>query len=71
MTIHDLLHRAAEIDVDDGGAAIFIELRRLAHHLGLATGELNRHRRFLGHRLRHFQRLTRMADHRLAVHEGP
>ena len=53
MAVHHLLHRAAEIDVDEGGAAIGVEARRLGHHRGLAAGELHRHRLLLGRVLGH------------------
>ena len=66
VTVHHLFHRAAEIDVDDGGAAIGVELRRLGHHRGLATGELHRHRLLVMFAFRHRQRAAAFADHRLA-----
>ena len=66
IAVDHLLHRAAEIDVDDGGAAILVELGGLGHHMRLAAGKLHRHRRFLGHILGHAQRLAVLPDHRFA-----
>ena len=66
MAVDHLLHRAAEIDVDDPRPAIGVELGRLGHHPRLAAGELHRHRLLIGAALRHRHRLARLADHRLA-----
>src|SRR5579872_3546351 len=66
MAVHHLLDRTAEIDVDEGGAAIFIELRRLRHHRRLAAGELHRHRVFLRRGRGHQHGLAGLPDHRLA-----
>ena len=66
MAVDHLFDRAAEIDVDDTGAAVGLELRRLGHHPRLAAGELHRHWLFLGAALRHQQRLPGVADGRFA-----
>ena len=66
MAADHLLDRAAEIDVDQPGTAIGVELRRLGHDLRLAAGQLHRHRLLLGAALRHRQRLPCLADRRLA-----
>jgi hypothetical protein len=64
MAVHDLLHRAAEIDIDDGSPTILVELGGLGHHFGLAAGELHRHRELFGGVLGHQQRLAILAHHR-------
>src|ERR1044072_5203671 len=47
MAVDDLFHRATEIDVDKGRAAIGVELARLRHNVWLAAGELDGHRLLL------------------------
>jgi hypothetical protein len=66
VAVDDLLDRAAEIEVDQHGAAIGVEFGRLGHDTGLAAGELDRHRLLLGAASRHRQGLPCFADRRLA-----
>ena len=66
VAVHDLLHRTAHVDVDDRGAAVFVQLGRFGHLLRRATGKLHRDRffdRIPDHLLK---RLTRFPDRRLA-----
>ena len=63
MAIHDLLHGAAEVDVDDGRPAVLVQPGRIGHDLGLAAGELDRHREFFGRVLGHQQRLAVLPHH--------
>ena len=66
MTVHHLLHRAAEIDVDESRTPVLVQLRRLGHHLGLAAGKLDRHGQLLRAALGHEQGFPRLADEGLA-----
>ena len=63
MAVHHLLHRAAEVDVDDRRAAIFVELGGLGHHLGLAAGQLHRHGELLRGVPGHQERLAVLPYH--------
>ncbi len=66
MAVDHLLHRAAEIDVDQGGPAILVQFRGLAHHLGLAAGKLHRHGKFFRRGTGHAERFARFPHQRLA-----
>ena len=58
----DLLHRAAEVDVDDVRTARDRDARRLGHRRRIAAGKLERGRRALERR--HAQRVAVLAHHR-------
>ena len=75
MTVDHFLDRAAEIDIDNLGTAVGIDLGGFAHCVRLATSELDRHGLFFGAALNHCHRLAALADHCLAGdhlrhHEG-
>ncbi len=66
IAVHDLLDRAAHVDVDDRRPAVLVELRGLGHFMRGAAGQLHRDRildRIPG---RFLKRLAGLADHRLA-----
>ena len=66
VALDHFLDRTAEVDIDDRGPPVLVELGRLRHDLGLVAGELNRHGVLLGAVRRHFHGPAGPADHGLA-----
>ena len=58
-------HRAAEVDVDEHGAALDADLGGVGHHRGIAADQLGRDRRHLAREIEQMQRRVGAAHHRL------